>query len=397
MMLTLCLLSFASGCEQTTGQAPQPDQASSKPTEPWDWSQYPTGKRLRVTTVPARLQPRRAVAIKAPVEGWLRLSKAVDKRAQTLTADKVWGRISEKQLADEAADLEKAKQLHGQRVQVWQKVEQPKQRATLEQQLQKIDRQLENLALFERWPDEHELLAQVLPEAQVSMSQVTRALLKTRRQGLKEQLRRVRSDARDTAEEIELASKKLTLRTRQRDLARRRRRSVLRMPFEGKLRLDAAIRATGEAVWVSAGQRLAQAFDLSSVQIRVSTANMAWLTAPRDQLTVEVKAPTDEMIEATFRGVEPREASRAMRMDAVFDVRDSDRELAKQMLYMSLSGTVWRQLQEKAMLVPKVDLVEHAPDRFAEGDWRGGVDHRWDGEYRVVAVGDRHVAVVANP
>src|SRR4051812_7500613 len=84
------------------------------------------------------------------------------------------------------------------------------------------------------------------------------------------------------------------------EFERRRAQATLKMPFKGQLTVSLPL-ADGVAEYpVNIGQELGVARDLSIVRVRVPIANSAWNSLTPEELSVIVRLPSGQELEAHF-------------------------------------------------------------------------------------------------
>ena len=67
---------------------------------------------------------------------------------------------------------------------------------------------------------------------------------------------------------------------------------------------------------------------------------------------------------------------------------------ARQLLGGRVSANIIVKLTAVANLVPKLDLIRSAPEKFSEKGWQLGVESAFPG-FRAIAVGQSQVAIVS--
>jgi hypothetical protein len=387
------LVVLLAACERApdAGTARAPDRAASRTAGAWSWDRYPQRDALVLSRAVARVAQRRTAPFVAPLDGRIEIIepvRAAGTRGVDLPAGEVWARIAPAQLELERRTLDAQRRQIELRERLLDDLDEPRRLLEIRAELERARRTLEQLRLARDAGDDV-LVRELFPDLPAGFGDDAVASAE-RLVELLERSERLAADPASNAERLGLELARVELEQAELAFERLTQRSELVMPFAGRLTLRPELDTEGP-LFVRSGDVVASARGGATL-LEVPAAESAWLDVPTDRLAYDVplpgggtaRAPFDTRTTVELRGVETL-------IDRFAAPEDAAASLG------SLSGATVRGrlvtvLPAPARVVPKIDLLLHAPEAFADADWAGGVASTWPGAV-VVAVGLTEVAI----
>lgn len=364
---------------------------------PLDTSKYPSSAELVLAYLPADVQPLRSVRVKSPSEGLLSLT--LPSPGARLPEGAVWAEFDPERLKLESEAVALARTLFEEKAAPQLRLELAATSAELAERRSELDRQIDMLGRIANDPSLSELYrgdTQTGSEAKSpSADEITTLSLRLQTQlTLIDEVLRYAGTPREN--EHEHRALELKLKAQELDVAQRLRELRLTMPFEGEVTLIPPAPPAGRPLRVPTGTDLALIQDFSAIQARVPVRRPEWRIVAPSRLYLRYVARPGGVLTAGYQRSVVQESSGRDELIYIFQFSDSARTLARPLSGGQVMMHLVLQLEESAVIIPKIDLLLASPAAFREGGWETGVTAVLPGS-RLLAVGETHLAIAPRP
>lgn len=398
------LAAALAGC----GHAPPPPAAGGLPAPAWNWLDFRRADRVLLVPLQGTLAPSKLEILKAPRDGWLNLAPGLGAAQEDrVEAGALIGRMAP---GSEDFDIE-AEKLHAElaRVDAELRTVRAEQAAeALQDQERKAKQDIAEYEAALTLAHDPALQRDLLPQA----AQTTQADI----QALKQHL----ADARTRLEKVQQAEEKhALLQQRQTELTdqkadfeRRQKleRDEIRAPFAGQLRWITPVAEIPKPAggmpaprqappvrraWARQDAVLAVIRDDASMSVRAEIGDASLLSGDVGRLRFSFLVE-GQPAEAVFNGRAPEDfagpAGGGRAPAYLFRVADGSPSMVR-LSGSQVAGKLFQVMPETAYIIPKMRLLAHRPDAFADGNWKQNGARVFPGA-RVLAVGRDEVAMV---
>ncbi len=388
-------------------------------SQAWNWLDFPRADRLTLSRVSAVIEPAQVELIKAPREGWFDLDpKLSGAKGQDdiLLANQPIGRMAP---GAESFDVE-GEGLRAQLAAVEDQLRKVREEEAVESFLEQERKARQDIKTYEAALElaaDPALRRDLLPQAdEASREEIQR---------LEDRLRasKIRLEKSRLAGEKQAALQKQAAALVEAKAAFERRqktdRDQIKAPFAGQLRLAVVLEAAkaphsdlaqarnapvapnqglarqapapaGLRAYVRADALLGVLRDNSSFWAKVEVVDASLLSVPAKDLLFSF-ASGSQVLEAGFGGRAPEAAGRPVPVYQ-FGIDTPTPDIVR-LAGGQVSGKLMQKLPQAAYIVPKMRLLIHHSEAFADGAWEKNCARVFPG-CRVLAVGREAVALV---
>lgn len=405
-MPILCMALCLSACGRQAA-APTPAPAAGPA---WNWLDFQRSDRLMLAPAQAMIEPAQVEMLKAPRDGWFMPAPGVGTdrdKDEPLAGGAQIGRMAPGTDALE----EEGEALHQKLAEVEAQLRQMRNEEAAESFADQERKANEEIAIYEAaliLKDDPAVRRDLLPQAeQASPEEITR--IKDRLAAARERLKKSRAAGERQAalqkRATELADAKAAF-----ERGQKAERDSLKAPFAGQLRwviafepvpADPAAKADPKAdpkaparrrAWVRNDTLIGVLRDNAALWAKAEIADASLLSVPADQLFFSFSA-AGEPVDASFGGRAP-ESNSAPRAVPVYQFAIKEATPARVRLAGGVvAGNLMQRLPQAAYIVPKMRLLVHRSDAFADGEWARNCARVFPG-CRVLAIGRDAVAIV---
>lgn len=355
-----------------------------------DLSSYPSARFLKLGMVRGWVASDRRHLFRAPESGQLALRS--EQREANLSQGDVWAVMAPESLALEAELLDiRAEVLSRQRT-LYESVESPQAQLKVEQQLGEAERQLATIAALDGIAADPELMEDLVPEFDHSNLAATKERLSRQAAILKQEIELLDSGGLVSLAELELAE--LELKQSRLQLSLRKQQFELSMPFDGVLHSNIDSGPTSGTPFVTKGRLVGVAEDTRTISVSVEMRDAVWLGYERPAMRLIVNLDGAPEI-GSFQRSELLNQSGQENFVYHFTYEDAVNERLRNRRNAEIIGELAFALESECLIIPKLDLIQHRPDIFMQGQWVDGVQTLWPNA-SVRAVGSTELAVSLN-
>lgn len=360
---------------------------------PFDTTKYPAAAELVLAYLPADVQPLRSVRVKSPSEGLLSLS--LPSPGARLPEGAVWGEFDPERLKLESEAVALARTLFEEKTAPQLRLELASTAAELTERRAELDRQIGMLGRIAADPSLSEIYRGDTP-AGTGAKPPSADEISTLAKRLQSQLVLIddvlRYAGTPRENEHEHRALELKLKSQEIDVAQRLRELRLTMPFEGEVTLIPPAPPAGRPLRVPTGTDLALIQDFSAIQARVPVRRPEWRIVAPSRLYLRYVARPGGLLTAGYQRSVVQESLGRDELVYIFQFADSARTLARTLSGGQVMMHLVLQLEQSAVIIPKIDLLLASPAAFREGGWETGVSTLLPGS-RLLAVGETHLAI----
>ena len=355
----------------------------------FDPSKYPESSELTLATLPADVQPIRSARIKSPTDGLLSLRLPAP--GERLPEGTIWGEFDPERLKLETEVVSLARALYTEKEKPKLSLELARNAAELTERRAELERQGDMLARIADDPALAELYA---GESSGGASREEVAALSKRLRTqlvLIDEVLRYAGTPREN--QLEQRALELKLQAQELELNRRLHEFRLSMPFDGELSLIPPAPPEGKPLRIPLGVELALIQDFSAIQARVPIRRPEWRIADTSRLQLRYSDRGRRNLAAGYQRSLLKENLGREELIYVFQFADADLAAARSLSGGQILMQLILSLEERARIIPKIDLILASPAAFREGGWESGVASVIPGA-RLLALGETHLAVV---
>lgn len=377
----LSLTALAGGCRSRERGEATATPAVRQPT----WDSLPEVTAVRIAHATVRIQAHANVALLAPQTGRLRITVPAEKHS--LSAGEIWAEY-DTGAEEEAKRIGETRKRLNRLLEYKRAIELPRERLKLVRALEGVQtRQAAMRLLQEEGPRWSQL--GLPPSAQLSAE--NGASLADEVRLCKEALAWIDRDP-ESALGWNEGSMLIELDKRDAECRRELERSVLRMPFSGRLDVELKESGAGGFCMVQINDELAIATQDDRIELTVEPTPAAWLLIAGESFHARVKLPTGGEISGSFAGTRERLLFGRNVLESRFAIPEKDAAVARPLLGAETSCDLWLDLPKRARVVPKLTVALAAPVACREFGWGGAAAILWPGA-RIVVEGESDLAI----
>jgi hypothetical protein len=355
----------------------------------WNWDAYPAVRKMKLGTLPCTLHPRSQITINSTLAGALKLY--VTQPQTNLESGVIWGEFEPKIFEVESNAIAEARIKLDERERLLMELEIPKQRLTLERQLEEMQRQVAMVRMLTTNREFADLTLRAGDNTSVLRPD---ALMKAETElHLLNQSMTYLKETNMAALGIDLPGMRSQWEQRRVEYERRRSQATLKMPFAGQLTVSLPL-AEGVAEYpVNIGQELGVARDLSVVRLRVPLVNSAWNALPPERLVAIIRLPSGGQLEAQFAYQKIERNQNREESAYYFQFLPEHTTSVARLIGTDVTCELWAELGQLTRIVPKLALVMHNQAAFQSGNWSAGLEAAFPGA-RLAIEGQTELGIV---
>lgn len=349
---------------------------------------YRVAERLLIAEVPVSLVPRREYAIAAPESGVIELFEPTNKTFHQAGTQLGGVNLQRIEADEKLLSLEETR-FKAKEIPEWH-LTQLKRNENLERQLETLNAQMILIDEILAAPEDFEAIVDYTAES--GGAQQTQ--LKANIAELEEQLTQVEAviayAGSEQPEKLELEAQRIQLELKRTRFDDRYREAHLTVPFDGVVELHYPY-VEGEVNYVTAGQKIATVRDLKQVYAAMPVLDSNWRQIAIDQLEITVGTAEGKKDGRFLKQIVEINSGREG-VIYFFDFADADYPALTGVVGGEINGWVYQLLDEKCLIVPKLEIVAKSPESFKKGGWVGLVETVMPG-HRFVDKGLNAIAI----
>lgn len=313
---------------------------------------FPSSSRLQLGEFQAQVRPLISLPVTAPADGDILFH--VDRTRQNLAKGTLWAEVSPEQIAGEELEIE-----------LNTRTEQLRLREEIQQAEREADRvefmladpALQDMPYGDRVPLSTNLVKQLQGEVEL----------------LKEQLENVGIVERLTFEQKAL-------------------RSRLVMPFDGELILALPVSAQRKTIRVASNTPIGTMRDISEIHLHLIIRDPQLVAIPPEQLVVEFKRETGDILTAGFYDTQIIEMSSQDVLIYRFGFAAEEVEKVIPLIGANLTCDLWVESDTAFHAVPKLEVARMLNGKDSFTGWREAATELWSSS-RVLYIGRTHLGI----
>ncbi|WP_346188550.1 hypothetical protein [Rubritalea halochordaticola] len=345
-------------------------------------SSYPSSSRIWIGAEDGQIQAANEEHFRAPNAVYVTIHKANGSR---LSKDEHWATIGADELELERRSLE---------------IERKKTETALRELKQEQQDLIDGTTIrIEELEAKKFELSMSLNESELSKKLSQRineaiASLDQKIAHLKEKIdpERLEQDTQTKTEELNL-----TLERKEKEFAKRKKKSTLKAPFDGTLILTGeqviAAAEKKEPVWLEPAVLFASLSDKSYYEIFFSTKNPIFTTGNLENFSAMIETGSNgKIIKAKYHETRKIDGGSSIKDVVVFRINKEDSASASLSAQQSRVALIFKNFPESYKVVQKKNIALLAPDILESKGWAGLVKHLWP-EARIVEIGAQTIAL----